>query len=278
MEPINVMVNGLPGNMAIGIAQHVLADERFSLIPHSLTGPEIDDAEISVAGLGVALIRPGKRQVAIEEIKANHKRFITVDFTHPSAVNDNAAFYCEKRLPFVMGTTGGGRDKLIQTVSEAGLPAVIAPNMGKQIVGFQAMMEYAATNFPGLFDGYHLQIKESHQAGKADTSGTAKAMLEYFNDLGASPTDDPISMERDPIAQKTQWQIPDQYLTGHAWHTYSLNSDDGTVHFSFTHNVNGREIYMKGTLDAIAFLSNKIDQGDPGRIYSMIDILKVGKI
>ncbi|MBW2370474.1 MAG: dihydrodipicolinate reductase [Deltaproteobacteria bacterium] len=278
MEPINVMVNGLPGNMAIGIARHVLADERFSLIPQSLTGPEIDDTEIPVAGLGVTLIRPDSRQGALERIKSDFGQLITVDFTHPSAVKDNAAFYCEQQLPFVMGTTGGDRDKLIQMVSEAGLSAVIAPNMGKQIVGFQAMMDYAATNFPGLFEGYRLQIKESHQAGKADTSGTAKAMLGYFNDLGASHAGDPIAMERDPAVQKSDWQIPEEYLTGHAWHTYSLDSDDGTVHFSFTHNVNGREIYMKGTLDAIAFLSSKIAQGEPGRIYTMIDILKAGKI
>lgn len=62
---------------------------------------------------------------------------IVVDYTLPSAVNENATFYCENSLPFVMGTTGGDREKLIADVAASGNYAVIAPNMGKQIVAFQ---------------------------------------------------------------------------------------------------------------------------------------------
>ena len=83
-----------------------------------------------------------------------------------------------------MGTTGGDRTRLLSTVTESDISAVIAPNMAKQIVGFQAMMEYAASNFPDIFKGYSLHIKESHQKGKADTSGTAVAMVKYFNGMG----------------------------------------------------------------------------------------------
>jgi 4-hydroxy-tetrahydrodipicolinate reductase len=41
MSPTKVMVNGMPGNMAVLVATHALSDERFDLIPESLTGPEI---------------------------------------------------------------------------------------------------------------------------------------------------------------------------------------------------------------------------------------------
>ena len=41
MNSIKVMVNGLPGNVARTVAGYLLNDERFELIPHSLTGPEI---------------------------------------------------------------------------------------------------------------------------------------------------------------------------------------------------------------------------------------------
>jgi 4-hydroxy-tetrahydrodipicolinate reductase len=44
-------------------------------------------------------------------------------------------------------------------------------------------MDHMATNFPSAFAGYKLTVTESHQSGKADTSGTAKAMVEYFNKL-----------------------------------------------------------------------------------------------
>ncbi len=45
---------------------------------------------------------------------------------------DNAAFYISNGVPFVMGTTGGDREKLLADVQAAGIRAVIAPQMGKQ--------------------------------------------------------------------------------------------------------------------------------------------------
>ena len=174
----------------------------------------------------------------------------------------------------MMGTTGGDRKLIDDTVMSSSIAAVIAPNMAKQIVGFQAMMEYAANTFPGLFKGYFLEIKESHQQGKADTSGTAKAMVGYFNSLGVPYSQDNILKEREPESQKSQWGIPEAYLTGHGWHTYSLVSEDETVKFEFTHNVNGRDIYAKGTLDALIFLNEKVTQGVQGKAFTMIDVLK----
>jgi 4-hydroxy-tetrahydrodipicolinate reductase len=173
-----------------------------------------------------------------------------------------------------MGTTGGDRERLMETLGAAALPAVIAPNMAKQIVGFQAIMEYAAREFPGLFSGYSLEIRESHQQGKADTSGTAKAMVQYFNRMGVSFAPEDILRERDPERQRRQWGVPEAHLKGHAWHTYTLVSADETVTFSFTHNVNGREVYALGTLDALVFLEKKIREKEPARVYSMIDVLK----
>ena len=40
MEPINIMVNGMPGNMAVNVATGANKDHRFNLVPASLTGPE----------------------------------------------------------------------------------------------------------------------------------------------------------------------------------------------------------------------------------------------
>ena len=53
-----------------------------------------------------------------------------------------------------------------------------------QVVAFQATMEMMADNFPGAFAGYALEVTESHQRSKADTSGTAKAVLASFQKLG----------------------------------------------------------------------------------------------
>ena len=45
MNPIKVMVNGLPGNVSRIVAAQILKDERFELVPYSLTGPEIQEPE-----------------------------------------------------------------------------------------------------------------------------------------------------------------------------------------------------------------------------------------
>ncbi len=274
MSTIKVMVNGLPGNVTQMIASHIARDEALTLLPYSLTGPEIDIDRIAIEDTVIELIRPDRRDASIMTIKDSYDSFISVDFTHPSAVNRNARFYCTHGLPFVMGTTGGDRQELHETVTKSPISAVIAPNMARQIVGLQAMLAYGAENFPGLFQGYTLTVHESHQQGKADTSGTAKAMVGYFNAMGVDFSNDQIQKERDPAIQKQQWGIPEAYLDGHGWHTYTLTSPDGTAMFELKHNINGRKIYVEGTLKAVNYLHRKVQDGSQGRIYSMVDVLK----
>ncbi|MCD6399300.1 dihydrodipicolinate reductase [candidate division WOR-3 bacterium] len=274
MNRIKIMINGIPGNMAGNVAKHAINDDRFELIPYSLTGPEISEDKHKIDSIAITLIHPENSEQVIADVIEKEGAFISVDYTHPLAVNSNAEFYCKHNLPFVMGTTGGDRKLLEDTIKKSSISAVIAPNMAKQIVGFQAMMEYAAKTFPGLFKGYSLQVRESHQKGKADTSGTAKAMVKYFNELGTPFTEEEIIKERDPEIQKAKWGIPEEYLSGHGWHTYTLISEDRTVRFEFTHNVNGRDIYAKGTLDAISYLYKRIEEGAKGRMFTMIDVLK----
>lgn len=274
MEPIRIMVNGIPGNMAVKVASHAIKDNRFLVIPQTLTGPEISETEYALGPEKFRLLHPETRNTDIAEIINSQGTFICVDYTHPSAVNENAEFYCRNGLPFVMGTTGGDRARLEKTVCDSSIAAVIAPNMAKQIVGFQAMMEYAANTFPDLFKGYGLEVEESHQKGKADTSGTARAMIGHFNRLGIPVSEEDIIMERDPERQKNRLKVPEAYLKGHAYHTYTLTSGDETVRFQFIHNVNGRDIYAKGTLDAVEYLYGKVKQRVSGTVFTMIDVLK----
>jgi 4-hydroxy-tetrahydrodipicolinate reductase len=173
-----------------------------------------------------------------------------------------------------MGTTGGDRAELYDTVTKSSISAVIAPNMAQQIVGLQAMLAYGAENFPDLFEGYTMEVRESHQQGKADTSGTAKEIVGYFNAMGVAFSEDQITKERNPAVQQELWGIPEEFLGGHGWHTYTLTSPDGTAIFQLQHNVNGREIYAAGTLKAIRYLDRKVKDGSQGRVFSMIDVLK----
>jgi len=275
MRPIAVMANGLPGKMAHALAAHIHQSHRFQLLPWSLTGPDITDRQTTVDSIQIELIRPEQRRQMTPQIVARAEHpIIIADFTHPDAVNGNAEFYCRNSLPFVMGTTGGDRHKLFETVRQSSICAVIAPNMAKQIVGLQAMFEFAATTFPGLFSNFSMHVKESHQQGKADTSGTAKAIIECCQKLGMNFDPADIYKERDPHVQQRVWNIPSSHIKGHGWHTYTFESSNKLALFEFTHNINGRDIYAQGTLDAIDFLSRQIANGARGRVYSMIDVIK----
>ncbi|CAM9755781.1 unnamed protein product [Discosporangium mesarthrocarpum] len=190
-----------------------------------------------------------------------------------------------------MGTTGGDRrgnkesdggarrgEALMSVTEKGGRYAVIAPNMGKQIVALQTAIDVMAKEFPKSFSGYKLEITESHQSTKADTSGTAKALAADFAALTGEDYDmDSITKIRDREGQLA-FGVPEEHLSGHAFHTYSLKSDDGTVEFQFRHNVGGRRMYAEGTADAVAFLAARAKEGAEKRIYSMLDVLRLGGI
>lgn len=78
------------------------------------------------------------------------------------------------------------------------------------------------------------------------------------------------------LSHKGVSPVAEHALSGHAFHTYSLVSDDGNVEFQFRHNVQGRSTYAEGTVDAVIFLANMIASGSEKRIFNMIDVLRAG--
>eukprot|EP00408_Alexandrium_pacificum_P025741 CAMPEP_0171196590 /NCGR_PEP_ID=MMETSP0790-20130122/21981_1 /TAXON_ID=2925 /ORGANISM="Alexandrium catenella, Strain OF101" /LENGTH=279 /DNA_ID=CAMNT_0011661819 /DNA_START=15 /DNA_END=854 /DNA_ORIENTATION=- len=278
------MMNGLPGAMGHEVSAACLR-RGFGLAEVSLTGPGMPtECTVSEAGqaIKVRLVSPGtggEQKAALAEMQAKYGAgLVIIDFTHPTAVNPNSEIYTAQKCPFVMGTTGGDRDKLMKVTTDSETYAVIAPNMCKQIVAFQATMEKMASDFPSAFGGYKMELVESHQSSKADTSGTAKAVVDSFNKLGVDPFSvESIQKVRDPEEQK-KMGVPEEHLGGHAWHTYSLTSSDGSVQFQFKHNVCGRRTYAEGVADAVQFLAEKVRTGSKKRIFSMIDVLGEGKM
>lgn len=262
---IKVMVAGLPGNMATLVAKAVKKAKDMKLLPFALAEEEGESrfGRTSVIHVPLSIHKEQMLELSPD---------IIVDFTTAAAVNRNAESYCECKIPFVMGTTGGDRDLLKKTVEDSDISAVIAPNMLKQIVVLQDMLEYAADEFPGSFEGFTLEIVESHQQKKVDTSGTAKAMVKSFNELGIPFEVDQIVKIRDPQAQEKELGVPDWALGGHGWHTYNLSSPDGSVFIQIVHNVNGRNGYIPGILDAIRFLDEMSEIG--GIVYDMADVLR----
>eukprot|EP00195_Chlamydomonas_chlamydogama_P008875 CAMPEP_0202901104 /NCGR_PEP_ID=MMETSP1392-20130828/13292_1 /ASSEMBLY_ACC=CAM_ASM_000868 /TAXON_ID=225041 /ORGANISM="Chlamydomonas chlamydogama, Strain SAG 11-48b" /LENGTH=279 /DNA_ID=CAMNT_0049587605 /DNA_START=162 /DNA_END=1001 /DNA_ORIENTATION=- len=276
MKP-QIMVNSCTGKMGQAVGEAALR-AGLDLVPYTLcsTNDSVKQT-VDVGGTAVKLVAPGPdRDALVEQLKKQYPALVVVDYTVPDVINDMADFYVKHRLPFVMGTTGGDRDKLIKQVQDAKLYAVIAPNMGKQIVAFQAMMETMATNFPGAFSGYKLRVVESHQSTKKDTSGTAKAVVASFKELGLQFDVSQIELVRKPEEQVSVMKVPESALNGHAFHTYQLMSGDGSVSFEFQHNVVGRTTYAEGTVDACLFLARQIENKAEKTLYNMVDVLRAG--
>eukprot|EP00560_Eucampia_antarctica_P000054 CAMPEP_0197832878 /NCGR_PEP_ID=MMETSP1437-20131217/16612_1 /TAXON_ID=49252 ORGANISM="Eucampia antarctica, Strain CCMP1452" /NCGR_SAMPLE_ID=MMETSP1437 /ASSEMBLY_ACC=CAM_ASM_001096 /LENGTH=332 /DNA_ID=CAMNT_0043436507 /DNA_START=48 /DNA_END=1046 /DNA_ORIENTATION=+ len=288
-DDVRVMVNGMPGPMAVASAEACLR-KGLGISPVAMTGPNIEPQTITVTdsvtgkSSDVRLIPADNKEEiesAIEGLKAGVEdvnNLLVIDFTHPSAVNSNAIFYAENKIPFVMGTTGGDREQLVKDMQDAKAFAVIAPNMGKQIVALQAGLEDLAKKFPSAFSGYKMHVKESHQKTKADTSGTAKAIVESLTEL----SDDDFSVEDIEMIRDEEesmaFGVPEESMNGHAFHTYTFTSPDSSVQFQLQHNVVGRTVYAEGTADAVKFLAGKIREETEGKIYNMIDVLEAGAL
>ena len=122
------------------------------------------------------------------------------------------------------------------------------------------------------------EVTESHQKTKADTSGTAKAVIGSLNKLsgGSFDVENDISMIRSD-EESLAFGVKGEYLKGHAFHTYTLTSSDGSVEFKLEHNVSGRRVYAKGTADAVKFLAKKVRTDEP-KIFSMINVLEEGAL
>lgn len=286
-EDVKVMVNGMPGPMATAAAEACLR-KGLSLSPVAMTGPDIEPATITVVDnvtgkhANVRLIPSNQKEeinAAISGLRSSvgADNIYAIDYTHPSAVNSNAKFYAENKIPFVMGTTGGDREQLMKDMEDASASAVIAPNMGKQIVAMQAALEDLASKYPSAFGGYTLHTRESHQKTKADTSGTAKAVVDSLKVLSGNNeySYDDIEMIRDD-EESVEFGVKKEALKGHAFHTYTLTSPDGSVEFQLKHNVSGRTVYAEGTADAVKFLAKKLREGLGGKVYSMINVLEEG--
>jgi len=279
MSKIKVLVSGLPGKMAMQIATAIVNSEDMELIPFGLTGPDVIIKNIVCAGVPVQLFDFNERETLVKILKETENRpDIVVDFTAPAAVKGNFEFYWENDWPFVLGTTFGefdGLDKYIRDMMKStSLNAVIAPNMAKEVVAFQAMIEFLANNFSGAFSGSNLRIVESHQSTKPDPSGTAIGLIKHFNKMGMPFTKEQIEKVR-TNEEHEAFGVPAEHRGRHGWHTYSLAKPDDSVFLEFKHNINGGQAYVDGAMDAIRFLA-KVENTNVvfGKVFSMVDVLK----
>lgn len=261
---IPVLIVGLPGKMATLLAEGIIRSEGFELLPFSLSSARNNDTNYRVGDEEVKLIQT--LSTTRDTLKDGT---VAVDFTTPSSAVLNAQLFANSRIPFVMGTSGGDRQAIEAIVKHSEISAVFAPNMAASVVEVQTMLQTLAANNPGLFNGWHMTIRESHQAAKKDVSGTAIAIQRQLEALGVS-LEGEIESIRDP---KSQNELGIQNVDGHAYHWINMQSPDGTASIDLRTQVEGRTIYVDGTLLAIKFLRRQMQNGSRGEIFSMSDVL-----
>ncbi len=279
-----------------------------------------------------------------------------MDFTEPDAVLPNGLYYISQGWHFVMGTTGGDRAALLSAIRNSKIRALPSRNMAKQVVALQSNISSYAQSNKDEFKGSTIKIEESHQGpdparptfkAKKDPSGTAIAISEDLGVMGVEGcpfNSDAIKanpekykgqfvMIRDRKYQLEALGVPEEYLDGHGWHTYTLvengtpyqlamfscmlskfmstnpvfanysilrefnqihtlirrvspdgnalfetklscaldrESENPALQLTFKHNINGRNIYADGTMEALRFLRGRTETG---KVFSMADTL-----
>ncbi|XP_043715106.1 4-hydroxy-tetrahydrodipicolinate reductase 1, chloroplastic-like isoform X2 [Telopea speciosissima] len=151
-----ILVNGCTGKMGVAVIEAAVS-AGIQLVPASFSTSMETGQIVQVGGQNIQVFGPSEREGVLVSIFDEHPNLVVVDYTVPDAVNDNAELYCKVGVPFVMGTTGGDRERLYKTVEDSNVYAVISPQMGKQVVAFLAAMEIMADQFPGAFSGYSLE-------------------------------------------------------------------------------------------------------------------------
>jgi 4-hydroxy-tetrahydrodipicolinate reductase len=264
---MKIIVVGLPGKVASEITASLTREELHPVAVASArhVGGSFPAAR---AGISVSLVGAGELSSSLFPTED----YVALDFS-PNA-EQYLELWATLKIPCVIGASALDPEIVRRTVGERGTLAVLAPNLAAPIVAVQSILRSAAREFPGVFEGFSWQCVESHQAGKKDVSGTARALLASFVELGfRSASVENIQSIRTPEAQGALG-VPEEFLQGHGWHRYEGSKDGVTI--ALEHRTNGRAMYAEGAVRACRFASLQWKNAIRGRCFDMVDVLRGG--
>lgn len=165
---------------------------------------------------------------------------------------------CEARqIPIIQGST-----KLREPLpSDRNVAIINAPNLSLPMIRFVGSFPAFAQ---AIKAGMEARIVESHQAKKADTSGTARAVAKILGIPESS-----IKSVRDPDIQLTLG-VPQEHLGGHAYHDFVFTGQG--VEIKVSTKIRGRATYAEGALTLAQALANQQEPLKNGA-YELKDIL-----
>lgn len=174
---IRVAVIGAAGRMGREVVKAVSSAEDLELVA------AVDRSQVGEAISGTVKITD-HLQMAMMEARPE----VLVDFSHHSAVSDNAAIALGAGCCPVIGATGLGEadfGKIRSACDETGLPALYAPNFAIGAVLMMRFSEIAARWYTDV------EIIEMHHERKEDApSGTALHTAELISKARTRPASD----------------------------------------------------------------------------------------
>jgi len=175
---------------------------------------------------------------------------VFVDFTAPSATQDNLDYVARYKKALVLGTTGLNDMQLkkLEEVSHV-VPVVFSPNMS---IGVNVLFAILPEIAKRLGPDYSIEIVEAHHRTKKDApSGTAKKFGQVLADTAGKEI--PIHAIR----------LGD--IVGDHTIIFCGNSE----RIEIKHQAHSRDLFALGALKAAKWVMSK-----PQGLYSMQDVLK----
>ena len=246
----NILLCGCSGRMGAVVSDMAAADEQTKI-------------SVGVDALGEA----NGDYPAYEKLEdVTETADVVVDFSNPSVFDELLAYCVDKKLPFVICTTGLP-DQQIASIDEAAKKIAILRS-GNMSVGINVLIKILKEIAPQLSAaGYDIEIVEKHHNQKIDApSGTAIALAEAANEKGELE----YVYDRSQVRHKRdKKELGISAVRGGSivgTHDVIFAGEDEVI--TFSHMAYSRKLFAKGALEAAKFLAG----AKPG-LYSMQDVI-----
>ncbi len=227
--------------------------------------------EQEVAAAGLVLVggssRSGDALASVAEAAD-----VVIDFTNASTVAAHAEVLLQRRVAWVLGTSGlsAADEACVQAAAEV-IPVVYAANFAPGVTLVLALAERMAAALPA--ERYDAEIVEMHHRQKVDApSGTAVALgravakgrgvaLEAVSESGRSGHTGPRKPGAIGFASLRGGQVVGEH---------TLLFAAGDEHIALTHRAFDRRAFAVGAVQAAGWLA-----GRPAGLYDMADVLGI---
>ncbi len=256
---------GRMGRCVVQAAQVAVDRVRVTTAVEAVDSPAIGADVGALAGIGAI-------EVPVTDTLQGADFDVLVDFTHPSATVEHAAFCRDAGRRMVVGTTGldAEQRRCIEQAADS-IAVVLAPNMSVGVNLCFRLAEMAAKTFGDEVD---IEIVEAHHRHKVDApSGTALRLGEVVaSALGRDLDDCAVYARQGQTGQRSRETIG--FATIRAGdivgeHTVLFAAEGERV--EITHRASSRLTFAHGAVRAALWLAER-DRG----LYDMQDVLGLG--